>query len=52
MPKRIRCKHCGEDVGEFWSQLDEHLWNKHRNIIGTWIMAQGKVQSFDKTARK
>ena len=44
MTQDIICKHCGENVGEFWSDLETHLWNKHREIISKWLVKQGKLQ--------
>jgi len=29
----MKCKHCGEYVGEFYGNLDIHLWTKHREIM-------------------
>jgi len=40
MTKKIICKHCGEEVGEFWSQLEDHLWTEHREIMMKFLERQ------------
>lgn len=36
----MNCKHCGEYVGEFLSEVSEHLWTKHREIISQFLKEQ------------
>ena len=36
----MKCKHCGEEVGEFYSDLDTHMWIKHREIILKFLKKQ------------
>jgi len=43
MGKRIICKRCKKDVGEFWSGLEEHIWIEHRQVIMSWLSKQGKL---------
>jgi hypothetical protein len=28
----MRCKICKKEVGEFWSELDTHLWKDHEQV--------------------
>lgn len=39
---KMKCKHCGEEVGEFYSGLDEHLWTKHRKKMMNFLNKQVK----------
>ncbi len=36
----MKCKHCGEYIGEFYSELDEHLWKRHREIVMQFLREQ------------
>lgn len=36
----MKCKHCGEEVGEFYSQLSEHLWAKHHDFMMRFLASQ------------
>ena len=29
----MKCKHCRKEVGEFYSELETHLWIDHRDIM-------------------
>jgi len=36
----MKCKHCGAYVGEFLSELDAHLWTKHREVMMEFLKKQ------------
>ena len=38
----MKCKHCGLEVGELYSELDTHLWIKHREVIIRFLQKQVK----------
>lgn|GEM_PF-2140021 len=38
--KRMRCKHCGKEVGKYYSDLEEHLWTEHRDIMMEFLRTQ------------
>lgn len=40
----MNCKHCGEYVGEFYSELDNHMWTKHREIVIRFLKQQEAVK--------
>lgn len=42
LPKDIICKYCGQNVGKYWSELEEHLWVKHREVMMTFLSKQAK----------
>ncbi len=39
----IKCKHCGEEVGEHHTQFVEHLWTKHREIMVEFLGSQSST---------
>lgn len=36
----MRCKYCGKEVGKYYSQLEEHLWVVHREIMMRFLKEQ------------
>lgn len=36
----MKCKHCGEYAGEYYSELEIHLWNKHRKVMMQFLESQ------------
>ena len=34
------CKHCKEEVGVQYSELDTHMWTKHRQIMMRFLDKQ------------
>ena len=47
----MRCKHCGEEVGEFYSDLDNHIWSEHPQIQIRHLKAQSKPSLKKQTKR-
>lgn len=40
----MKCRHCGRKVGEFYSDLDTHLWIKHRRVMIGFLERQRKKE--------
>ena len=41
----MKCKYCGVEVGKFFSELEEHLWDKHRDVMMTFLSKQRQSSS-------
>ena len=40
---KLYCKLCGEYVGEFWSQLDQHIIDKHQEVWFAFLKSNAKI---------
>ena len=44
----MKCKYCGKEVGEPYSELETHLWEKHREImlrsLETHVLKEGDAK--------